>query len=246
MMLTGRRRPTGTEYSVLRTQYPTGSRPPAADPGPRAPAPLPVLPESRAKRLFDLVSAAILVVPAVPLVLAAWLLVRLTSSGPGVYTQTRLGRGGRPFTLYKLRTMVHDCESLTGARWSVPGDPRITPVGKLLRDLHLDELPQLLNVLKGDMSLIGPRPERPEIVADLREAVYGYDRRLAVRPGITGFAQVHLPPDTDVQSVRRKLVYDRFALRHRGARLGLFVLLATGLKLLGLRCLYRRRAGSGQ
>ncbi|MBX9581838.1 MAG: sugar transferase, partial [Gemmataceae bacterium] len=214
---------------------------------PRGPSPVPVLPESRAKRAADLALAALLLVPAVPLVLTAWLLVRLTSAGPGVYTQTRVGRGGRVFTLYKLRTMVHDCESLTGARWSMPGDPRITAVGQVLRDLHLDELPQLLNVLKGDMSLIGPRPERPEIVADLREAVAGYDRRLAVRPGITGFAQVHLPPDTDIQSVRRKLVFDRFYLRHRSARLGLFIALATGLKLLGLRRLYRRRAaGRGQ
>lgn len=232
------RRPTitypATRAASRRPEPRTGARPA-----------IPVLPEPRAKRVADVVLASLLVVPALPLVVGAWLLVRLTSSGPGVYTQTRVGRGGRVFTLYKLRTMVHDCESLTGARWSVPGDPRITVVGKLLRDLHLDELPQLLNVLRGDMSLLGPRPERPEIVADLREAVYGYDRRLAVRPGITGYAQVHLPPDTDVQSVRRKLVYDRFALRHRGAGLGLFVFVATGLKLLGLRCLYRR-AGSGQ
>jgi lipopolysaccharide/colanic/teichoic acid biosynthesis glycosyltransferase len=219
-----------------------GGRPAALPPAPpRGPAPVPVLPESRAKRAADLALAAVLLVPAGPLVLAAWLLVRLTSAGPGVYTQTRVGRGGRVFTLYKLRTMMHDCESLTGPRWTVPGDPRITPVGQVLRDLHLDELPQLLNVLKGDMSLIGPRPERPEIVAELREAVPGYDRRLAVRPGITGFAQVHLPPDTDLRSVRRKLVFDRFYLRHRGARLGLFIALATGLKLLGLRRLYRRR-----
>lgn len=237
-MRTDERRAAHPPRAASRTRYAAGGRT-----GPAAPA---VLPESRGKRLADLALAGLLLVPAAPLVAAAWLLVRLSSSGPGVYTQTRVGRGGRAFTLYKLRTMIHDCEGLTGPRWSVPGDPRITPVGRLLRDLHLDELPQLLNVLKGDMSLIGPRPERPEIVADLREAVPGYDRRLAVRPGITGFSQIHLPPDTDVQSVRRKLVFDRFYLRHRSARLGLFVLAATGLKLLGLRRLYQRRDGSGQ
>ncbi|MBX9622288.1 MAG: sugar transferase [Gemmataceae bacterium] len=229
-MRTDQRRRTDTRHAVHRP-------PPDASPAPG----IAVLPEPRLKRLADIALAAVLLVPAVPLVLAAWALVRLTSAGPGVYTQARVGRGGRVFTLYKLRTMLHDCESLTGARWSLPGDPRVTPVGHVLRDLHLDELPQLLNVLKGDMSLIGPRPERPEIVADLREAVPGYDRRLAVRPGITGYAQVHLPPDTDVQSVRRKLVFDRFYLRHRGARLGAFIALATGLKLLGLRRLYTRR-----
>lgn len=144
------------------------------------------------------------------------------------------------FTLYKIRTMRHDCEKLTGPQWSTPGDARITPVGRVLRKFHLDELPQLFNVLRGEMSLVGPRPERPEIVTKLREVVVGYDRRHAVRPGITGFAQVHLPPDTCVRSVRNKLVYDLFYVRHRSVRMELFVLLATGLKAVGLNRLYYR------
>src|SRR6185436_10775300 len=106
-------------------------------------------------------------VVAVPVALAAMLVVRLTSRGPAIYTQNRVGYGGRMFTIYKIRTMIHNCESLTGPRWCVPGDPRVTPVGSVLRKLHIDELPQFLNVLRGDMSLVGPRPERPEFVRKL-------------------------------------------------------------------------------
>jgi lipopolysaccharide/colanic/teichoic acid biosynthesis glycosyltransferase len=205
----------------------------------------PVLPASgfgaRAKAAADVALAALLLVPAVPVMLACVAVVRLTSRGPAVYTQTRVGRGGRVFTLYKIRTMVHDCESLTGPRWSMPGDPRITPVGKLLRDLHLDELPQLVNVLKGDMSLVGPRPERPEIVKKLKQVVPGYDRRHAVKPGITGFAQIHLPPDSCIRSVKNKLAYDLFYIRNRSPRLELGIVLATAMKLFGLRRFYQRK-----
>ncbi len=189
----------------------------------------------------DYVLAGVLLVPALPLMLVCMAIVRLTSSGPAIYTQTRVGRGGRVFTLYKIRTMSHECESLTGPRWSIPGDPRITPVGRLLRHLHLDEFPQLFNVLRGDMSLVGPRPERPEIVKKLRQIVPGYDRRHVVKPGITGFAQIHLPPDSCIRSVKNKLVYDLFYIRRRSVRLELAILLATGLKLFGLRRLYQRK-----
>lgn len=196
---------------------------------------------TRVKAAADLGLAAALLVPGIPLMLACMFLVRVTSAGPAVYTQSRVGRGGRVFTLYKIRTMSHECESLTGPRWSMPGDPRITPVGKVLRRLHLDELPQLFNVLRGDMSLVGPRPERPEIVKRLRQLVPGYDRRHAVKPGITGFAQVHLPPDSCVRSVKNKLVYDLFYIRNRSVRMELYIAVATALKLLGLRRLYQRK-----
>jgi lipopolysaccharide/colanic/teichoic acid biosynthesis glycosyltransferase len=195
----------------------------------------------RVKASVDFVLAATLLFAALPVLLVCLVLVRLTSRGPAIYTQTRVGRGGQVFVLYKIRTMYHNCESKTGPQWSLPGDPRITPLGRILRRLHLDELPQLLNVLQGQMSLIGPRPERPEIVAKLRQVVPGYDRRHAVKPGITGFAQIHLPPDTCLRSVKNKLVYDRFYIRHRSLQLELFILLATGLKLLGLKQLYQRK-----
>lgn len=194
----------------------------------------------RAKEAADLALAAGMLVAALPVMAACVLLVRATSRGPGLYSQTRVGRNGRVFTLYKIRTMAHDCEKHTGPRWSPPNDPRITRVGRVLRKLHLDELPQLWNVLRGDMSLIGPRPERPEIVAKLRDAVPGYDRRHAVKPGITGFAQIHLPPDTCLRSVKNKLAYDLFYIRHRTAALEFVILAATGLKLFGLKKLYKR------
>ncbi len=186
------------------------------------------------KRCLDCVLSLILGVVAAPVVLAAMALVRLTSRGPAVYTQQRVGLGGREFTIYKIRTMIHNCESLTGPRWCVPGDPRVTPVGGVLRKLHIDELPQLLNVLRGDMSLVGPRPERPEFVRKLARDIPHYQARHAVFPGITGLAQIHLPPDTEVAHVERKLVYDLYYARHSGVWLDLKILACTALKLLGL------------
>jgi lipopolysaccharide/colanic/teichoic acid biosynthesis glycosyltransferase len=173
--------------------------------------------------------------------IAAMLVVRLTSSGPAIYTQTRLGRHGRVYTIYKIRTMVLDAEDLTGPRWSFPGDPRITRVGEVLRALHLDELPQLWNVLRGEMSLVGPRPERPEIAAKLRRVIRGYDRRLLVKPGLTGFAQIHLSPDETVASVRRKLKYDLYGLRNRSVAFYLTILALTALKVVGLQKIYRNQ-----
>src|SRR5437899_2183004 len=174
-----------------------------------------------------------LVVAARLIVLSA-LFVKLTSRGPAFYTQTRMGRDGKPYTIYKLRSMAHDCEKDSGPCWSRAGDSRVTPVGRFLRRTHLDELPQLWNVLRGDMSLIGPRPERPEFVPQLEQAIPHYRERLAVRPGVTGLAQVQLPPDTDLDSVRVKLAYDLYYARKLGLWLDLRVCFATALKMLGL------------
>jgi lipopolysaccharide/colanic/teichoic acid biosynthesis glycosyltransferase len=186
------------------------------------------------KAVLDRALALCLLVLSGPLILLLGLLVKLTSRGPAFYTQVRLGRGAIPFTIYKLRTMMNKCESLTGPRWSMPGDPRVTAFGRFLRSTHLDELPQLLNVLRGDMSLIGPRPERPEFLPELERRCPRYRDRLTVRPGVTGLAQVQLPADTSVGSVRRKLAFDLYYVRHLGPWLDLALLLVTGFYALGV------------
>src|SRR5262245_50225425 len=194
----------------------------------------------RWKRWSDLAIAALLLVVCAPIILAAVVLVRLTSRGPGIYSQTRLGLNRRPFTLYKIRTMAHNCEAKTGARWATKKDPRVTLIGRFLRRTHLDELPQLWNVLRGDMTLVGPRPERPEIVAQLEPQIPGYAKRLTILPGVTGLAQVQLPPDTNVESVRRKLVYDNYYADNLGLWLDLRLILTTALKVFGLVAIMRK------
>jgi lipopolysaccharide/colanic/teichoic acid biosynthesis glycosyltransferase len=195
------------------------------------------------RRALDVTTALILSIATAPILILAALAVKLTSRGPALYTQVRTGRDGRTFIIYKLRTMIDNCESLTGPRWTIPGDPRVTPVGWLLRHTHIDELPQLFNVLCGNMSLIGPRPERPEFVAELERHIPGYQRRHAVLPGITGLAQVQLPPDTDVDSVRRKLLYDLYYVRHQGPLLDLRVMVTTALHMFGLPCSLLQKMG---
>jgi lipopolysaccharide/colanic/teichoic acid biosynthesis glycosyltransferase len=182
----------------------------------------------------DFMLSLLLCVAAVPLLALAVLAVKLTSRGPAFYTQIRVGCAGRLFTIYKIRTMIDNCESLTGPRWSMPGDPRVTPIGWFLRRTHLDELPQLLNVVRGEMSLIGPRPERPEFVPELEREVPGYKQRLAVRPGVTGLAQVQLPPDIDVDSVRRKLAHDLFYIENVSPWLDLRLLVCTAFYAIGV------------
>lgn len=191
--------------------------------------------------VLDYVVASIAIVIASPVMLAAMFVVKISSRGAAIYTQTRLGQHGRTFTIYKIRTMVLDAESLTGPRWSFPGDPRITRVGHVLRTLHLDELPQLWNVLRGEMSLVGPRPERPEIAAKLRKKIAGYDRRLLVKPGLTGYAQIHLPPDETIENVREKLKYDLVGQSNQSVRFHLAILACTALKVVGLTTLYRKK-----
>lgn len=188
----------------------------------------------RWKGILDCVAAVVLLVPGLPIIGLLVVLVRLTSRGPAVYSQVRVGKGGRTFTMYKIRTMYTDAEKRTGPTWTCEDDPRITPVGRWLRRLHLDELPQLFNVLMGEMSLVGPRPERPEFVHVLAKEIPGYLNRLAVPPGVTGLAQINLPPDTDLQSVRRKLVLDLEYSRHAGVLLDTRMLLCTSVKMLGL------------
>ncbi len=186
------------------------------------------------KAVIEFVAAVALLVVALPVIAVAALAVRLTSQGPAFYTQTRVGRNGRLFTIYKIRTMVDNCESLTGPRWSIPGDPRITRVGQFLRLTHLDELPQLLNVLRGEMALVGPRPERPEFLPRLERALPAYRDRLLVKPGVTGLAQIQLAADTDLESVRRKLAHDLYYIENLSPSLDFRVLGCTALYALGV------------
>lgn len=185
-------------------------------------------------RLVSRLTAAILLIPALPLMTLLIMLVHITSYGPGIYRQRRVGRNGRTFTLYKIRTMLHNAEALTGPVWSAPNDPRITPLGRLLRALHLDELPQLFNVLKGEMTLIGPRPERPEFTQHLARQIPGYMHRYGVMPGITGLAQINLPPDTDVDAVRRKLVLDLEYIGNASLKMDLRICVCTTMQIIGL------------
>ena len=196
---------------------------------------------SAVKTAMDWVLALVMLVVAAPLILLSACLVKLTSRGTILYSQVRLGRDGTPFRIYKIRTMYQDCEKQSGAQWSTPGDARITPIGRFLRKTHLDELPQLWNVLRGDMGLVGPRPERPEFVPRLEQALPRYRDRLAIRPGLSGLAQVQLPPDTDLDSVRRKLAHDLYYVHHVGFWLDVRILIGTALNVIGISYAISRR-----
>ena len=186
------------------------------------------------KLVFEYVMALVLLVLFTPVIALMALLVKLTSAGPAFYSQWRLGKNGRPFKLHKIRTMIHNCEETSGPRWSRPGDPRINPMGRFLRATHLDELPQLWNVLRGEMGLVGPRPERPEFIPELAKAIPHYQARLVIRPGVTGLAQVQLPADTNLSSVRRKLGYDLYYIRYLSLWLDIRLYLCTAIHMLGL------------
>ena len=189
----------------------------------------------KAKRLIDCSFSIGMLVLTAPLLLCAAVMVKLTSKGPILYSQVRLGRGGKPFWIYKFRSMRHECEKTSGAVWSAHGDPRVTPIGRFLRRTHIDELPRSFwNVIRGDMALVGPRPERPEFVPKLEEAITGYRERMRVRPGLSGLAQVQLPPDTDLESVRRKLAHDLYYIDCKSFWLDFRSLICTGLHVVGL------------
>jgi sugar transferase (PEP-CTERM system associated) len=167
-----------------------------------------------AKRGMDIVSAAIGLLLLSPLLLLTAIAVKLTSRGPALYHQTRVGLNGRTFVVHKFRSMRADAEAGTGAVWAAENDPRVTAIGGFLRRTRLDEVPQLWNVLVGDMSLVGPRPERPEFVAELTETIPFYGARHGVRPGITGWAQVRYTYGASVEDALEKLQYDLFYLKH--------------------------------
>jgi lipopolysaccharide/colanic/teichoic acid biosynthesis glycosyltransferase len=209
------------------------------------------------KRAVDLTMALFALVVLMPLMLLIALAIRLDSPGPVFYSQERVGlnrrrgsartargsqepllsRFGRPFKIYKFRSMVSDAEAGTGAVWATREDPRVTRLGRLLRRTHLDELPQFFNVVRGDMSIVGPRPERPEIVEHLAVLIPHYENRFAVLPGITGLAQVEYTYDHSLQTATRKLEFDLYYIRRRCTLLDLKLMLAT------LRVVARARGG---
>ena len=211
-----------------------------------APASPPAGTELRAARVLNVTVAAVGLVVAAPVMLLTAIAIKLTSRGPVLYTQTRIGLntrrhrrngehptprdrdlGGRPFLIIKFRTMRVDAEQMSGAVWASKHDPRVTFLGRFLRQYRLDELPQLINVLKGDMNVVGPRPERPEIFADLRAQIPGYDLRQRALPGITGHAQTNQEYDTSIESVRTKLAYDLEYVKRQGLVEDLKIMLRT-------------------
>jgi exopolysaccharide biosynthesis polyprenyl glycosylphosphotransferase len=160
------------------------------------------------------------------------LLIKLDSPGPVFYVQTRLGQGGRRFRIVKFRSMVVDAEGDNGPQWATENDPRITRVGKMLRRMRLDELPQILNIARGDLHLIGPRPERPEFYAELERAIPFYSVRLAMKPGLTGWAQIKYRYGSSVEETLVKLQYDLYYIKNRSPLLDLKILLRTVWKIL--------------
>ncbi len=181
--------------------------------------------------------AVLLLIPGLPIIGLLALVVRLTSPGPAILKQVRVGKDGRGFTMFKIRTMRCDAEAATGTVWAVARDPRVTGVGRVLRRFHLDEFPQLFNVLRGEMSLVGPRPERPEFVKILSKRIPGYLNRLAVRPGITGLAQLNLPPDSNLESVKCKVALDLEYVERGGPYLDARLFLCTFARLFKLPAL---------
>ena len=180
-----------------------------------------------AKRVIDVTAATIGLIMAAPAMLVVALLVRVTSPGPVLFRQTRVGQGGRLFTLFKFRSMRADAEALTGPVWAQPGDVRVTRLGRVLRMSRLDELPQLWNVLIGEMSLVGPRPERPEFVAQLTRDIPFYGQRHAVRPGVTGWAQVRYKYGATREDALEKLQYELYYIKNMSLALDLVIMFHT-------------------
>ena len=183
--------------------------------------------KSVCKRLFDIFFAVIGLIMFIPLIPVITFLIKLDSRGSLFFSQRRVGEGGKEFLIYKLRTMDQDAESKTGAVWAQKNDLRITRMGQLLRKIRIDELPQLYNVLKGDMSFIGPRPERPEMIKMLDEKIPYYSERHTVKPGITGWAQVKYSYGASLEDAMEKLKYDLFYIKHMSLFLDLLIVLET-------------------
>jgi|YNPMSStandDraft_2_1061718.scaffolds.fasta_scaffold00471_16 exopolysaccharide biosynthesis polyprenyl glycosylphosphotransferase len=179
------------------------------------------------RRGIDIAGSLALLLFTLPLLLLTALAIKLDSPGPVFYRQERVGKGGRVFTLYKFRSMRCDAEAAGMPRWASQRDDRVTRVGRFIRLTRIDEIPQAINVLRGDMALVGPRPERPAFVEQLARVIPHYNDRSVVRPGITGWAQVNYPYGASVEDARMKLAYDLYYVKHRSLFLDLLILIAT-------------------
>ena len=187
------------------------------------------------KYRFDRVIGFVLLVGFSPIILLQWVLVKLTSRGPGFYRQARVGLNRKEFHVVKIRSMRVDAEANGQAVWCCKCDDRVTAPGKVLRNLHLDELPQLLNVVRGEMSLVGPRPERPSICEDLEKHIPDYFDRVMVKPGISGLSQINLCADESIDDVRCKQILDLNYINETNLWLEFRILLATMLRLVGIK-----------
>ena len=187
------------------------------------------------KRLLDFILSSVAIISLVPFSILVGIIIKLTSKGPIIYSQERLGYSGLPYNIYKFRSMVVDAEDESGPVWALDNDPRITSVGKILRKYRIDELPQLINVFLGQMSLVGPRPERPYFIEKLKEKFPLYERRFRVRPGITGWSQIKHPSDLKEEDVRQKLRYDFYYIENLSFNLDLKILINTIVVVLSGR-----------
>ncbi|MFL3051570.1 MAG: exopolysaccharide biosynthesis polyprenyl glycosylphosphotransferase [Candidatus Neomarinimicrobiota bacterium] len=179
------------------------------------------------KRIFDVILSIVGILICLPIWISISLLIKIDSVGPILYLQSRSGKDGKLFNIIKIRSMVSNAESDTGPVWAGKKDSRITRIGRLLRRFHIDETPQLINILKGDMSIIGPRPERPFFIEKLKETYPFYRRRLKIRPGVSGWAQINQPFDTNVKDVHQKLKYDFYYIENLSLRLDAHILFRT-------------------
>jgi len=179
------------------------------------------------KRMVDFLMSFILLISLFPIFILIGIIIKINSKGPIIYSQERLGYNGQPFNIYKFRSMVADAEQESGPVWTLDDDPRITAFGQMLRKYRLDEFPQLINVFLGQMSLIGPRPERPYFIDRLKEKFPLYERRFRVRPGITGWSQIKHPSDTKEEDVRQKLRYDFYYIENLSFNLDLKIFIST-------------------
>ncbi len=183
--------------------------------------------ERKIKRLMDILISLFLLIFSSPIILLTAIAIKLESKGPIIYKQERVGLKGKKFTIFKFRSMVQDAEKNTGAIWASKIDSRITKVGNFIRKVRIDEIPQMYNVLKGEMSLVGPRPERPIFVEQFAKEIPFYKRRLLVKPGLTGWAQVKHKYDEDIEDVKNKLNYDLFYIENISVRMDLKILFRT-------------------